>query len=101
MGTDPGIVDQAHYPGGAPRHDHYPVLAFVLVQGLGENGGIDVLWLTGEVPQEVHLVDAAVDEYSATVQVSAAAPLAGLERGLLLQLHEPEVADHTPLNEFF
>jgi hypothetical protein len=68
---------------------------------LGERGGVDVLWLTGKVPQEVHLVDAAVDEYSAAVQVSTAAPLPWLEKGLLLQLHQSEVADQASLNECF
>ena len=52
---------------------------FVLVQGLGERGGVDVLWLTGKVPQEVHLVDAAVDEYPTPFQVSTAAPLPWLK----------------------
>ena len=52
MGTDPGMVDQAHYPGGAPRHDHHPVLAFMLGQSLGERGGVEVCWLTGEVREQ-------------------------------------------------
>jgi hypothetical protein len=81
------MMHQAYHPAGTPRHDHYPVLAFVLVQGLRERGGVDVFWLTGKVPQEMHLVDAAVDEHPAAVQVSTAAPLAWLERGLLVQLH--------------
>src|SRR4029434_11072873 len=86
-GTGPPMVDHAHDPTGAPRHDHHPVLAFMLGQGLGERGGVEVHGLTGEVPQDMHLVDAAVDEYPATVQGAAAPPLAWLERGLLVQLH--------------
>ena len=48
--------------------------------GPEESSSVDVLRLTGQVTQEVHLMDAAVDEHPAAVQVAAAAPLAGLER---------------------
>src|SRR5262249_15982228 len=93
LATAPGMVDHAHDPAGASRHDYHPVLAFVLGQSLGERGGINVRGLPGEVPQEVDLVDAAVDQHPAAVQVAAAAPVAGLERGLLAQLHHAKGAD--------
>ena len=35
----------------------------------------------------------AINEHAATVQGAAAAPVAGLEWGLLVQLHHTEVAD--------
>jgi hypothetical protein len=73
----------------------------MLGQGLGECGGVEVRGLPGEVPQEVHLVDAAVDQHPAAVEVAAAAPVAGLERGLLVQLYHAEVADTALLDEHF
>src|SRR5262245_40302645 len=101
MNTGPRMVDHAHATAGAPRHDHHPVLTFVLGQGLRKHGGVEVHRLTGEVPQEVHLMDAAVDQHPAAVQGAAAAPVAGLEWGLLVQLHHAEVADTTLRNERF
>ena len=71
----------------------------MLGQGLGECGGVEVRGFTGEVPQEVHLMDATIDEHPATVQGSAAAPVAGLERGLLMQLYDAEVADTASRHE--
>src|SRR5262245_25188066 len=54
------MVDHAHDLTRTPRHDYYPVLAFMLGQGLGERGGVEVHGLPGKVPQELHFVDAAV-----------------------------------------
>jgi hypothetical protein len=71
----------------------------VLGEGLGERGGVEVHRLPGKVPQEVYLVDAAVDEHPTAVQGAAAAPLARLKRGLLRQLHDAEVTDIASLNE--
>src|SRR5262245_53513625 len=47
----------------------------------------------------MYLVDAAVDEHPATVQGAAAAPVAGLEWGLLMQLYNAEVADTASRHE--
>ena len=58
----------------------------MLGEGLGERSGLEVRGFTGEVPQEVHLLDATINEHAATVQGAAAAPVAGVEWGLLVQL---------------